>query len=56
MSLDEICVGLMIFRAPGRLTNCASHDTLAKRTRPGGIYKHLQDLMTQDPEAFIILL
>ena len=34
----------MIFRRPWGLTNCASHGTLAKLTRPGGVYKVLEHI------------
>ena len=40
------CVGLLISGRRWSLTNCASYDTLAKVTSPGGIYKHLEDLNT----------
>ena len=40
--ISKKCVGLMIFRRPWGLTNCASHGTLAKLTRPGGLYDDLK--------------
>jgi len=42
-SRRELC-GSRNFFAPRDLTNCASYDTLAKLTRPGGV--------SQDQEGF----
>ena len=40
----KICVGLGVFLRAWNLTNCASYDTLAKLTRPGGIYEVLMEV------------
>jgi hypothetical protein len=63
----KICVGLVAFSRAADLTNCASYDTLAKLTRPGGvykvlntrprgIYKHLEDLDRRGLEGYSQLL
>ena len=41
---SRFCVGSVTFSRACDLTNCASYDTLAKLTRPGGVYEVLESI------------